>query len=160
MMRSLGILIALAMALIYTSARAQEATQFGAWRTACAPTAGCVLGTRNDDGSQLLFAERPGTQRQLLFFPAMPVQTGSRIEVTLDSLPGATLGPADGWRAVESVGRRGFELSPTLTREEFMPRMLKRDTIRFDYVDADRQPQSVVFSLNGYADARGFTDAR
>lgn len=145
--------------LLATPALAQDAASFGEWRAYCAPTAGCALGTSATGGEKLAFSEPPSGDDRLLFVAADEPLRGSVMVITLDGLPGATLGPGDGWRAVTTDVGRAIQIAPSIARNELMPRMLRADRLTIRYVTGGGTERSVEFRLNGYSDARGYADS-
>ncbi len=139
-------------------AHAQEAVTFGKWKAYCAPTAGCALGTTNEDGDKLVISEPPSRDNKMLFIPTVPVQRDSVMTVTLDGQPGATLGPGDGWRFIETSAGPAIQISPTIAREELTPRMRRRDTLEITYTTDTGTNRQTTIPLNGFADTRSYAD--
>ncbi len=141
-----------------TSGFAQEAVTFGKWQAYCAPTAGCALGTTNEEGDKLVISEPPSRDNKMLFVPTVPVQRGSVMTITLDGLPGATLGPGDGWRVIETGAGPAIQIAPTIAREELSPRMRRRDMLEITYTTEAGSRRQTAISLNGFADTRSYAD--
>jgi len=151
----LALLTALAPA---APATGQEAARFGAWRAFCAPVAGCVLGVKSGEGDTLAFVEPPSGDDRLLLFLSEPVQDGARIVVSIDGRVIVTLGPADGWRRIDSAVGPAIQIAPSIAREGLMEPMRRRDRMRISYPTPENGRRQVTFSLNGYADIRGYAD--
>ena len=137
---------------------AQESVRFGAWRAFCAPMAGCVLGVKSEEGDTLAFVEPPTGDDRLLLFLETPVRAGARVSVTMDGVPVVTLGPADGWRRVDSPVGRAIQIAPSVVREGLDEPMRKRNRMEIAYPDENGGERRVLFSLNGYADTRSYAD--
>ncbi len=150
----------LAVALFFVNApvSAQEAVRFGDWQAFCAPTAGCVLGVKSQGGDTLAFVEPPSGDDQLLVFLREPVRNGAAIEISLDGRILVTLGPADGWRRVESTVGEAIQIAPSIATEGLLKPMQKRNTIVLAYLTDQGTKRRVAFSLNGYADTRGYAE--
>ena len=131
---------------------------FGAWKAFCAPTAGCVLGVKSDQGDTLAFIEPPSGDDRLLLFLNEPVRAGGMMTVAADGRTVVTLGPADGWRAVESAVGRAIQIAPSIVREGLDGPMRRGDRMEVSYPTRDGARRRVVFSLNGYSDTRGYAD--
>lgn len=139
-------------------AAAQEAVRFGEWRAFCSPVAGCVLGVKSGEGDTLAFAEPPSGDDQLLLILDEPVQRGAEISVLIDDRLIVTLGPSDGWRVIDSGVGPAVQIAPSIAREGLMEPMRRRDRLQIRYPIADGSERRIVFSLNGYADTRGYAD--
>ena len=139
-------------------ASAQEAVSFGAWRAFCAPTAGCVLGVKSSEGDTLAFVEPPSNDDRLLLVLRVPVQKGSIMHLSLDDRRIASIGPADGWRMVESAVGSAIQIAPSIVAEGLEEPMRRRDRLDIRYVTDAGAERTIAFSLNGYADTRGYAD--
>ncbi len=144
--------------MLTTSATAQEAVKFGDWRAFCAPMAGCVLGVKSADGDTLAFVEPPSGDDRLLVFLREPVRNGAAIEISLDGRVVVTLGPADGWRRVESTVGSAIQVAPSVVTDGLWKPMQRRNRIVLTYLTEQGNERQVGFSLNGYADTRGYAD--
>jgi len=144
--------------LLATPLRAQEAVGFGDWRAYCAPMAGCVLGVKSGEGDTLAFVEPPSQDDRLLVFLSEPVRIGADVEIVLDGRIVVTLGPADGWRLVESGMGSAIQIAPSIVREGLWKPMQRRNRLELRYPTAQGNRRSVGFSLNGYADTRGYAE--
>ena len=139
-------------------AQAQETARFGAWQAFCAPMAGCVLGVKSGEGDTLAFVEPPSNDDRLLMIPALPVQKGSIMHLLLDDRRIASLGPADGWRIVNSSVGAAVQIAPSVVDEGLSEPMRRLDRLEIRYITDAGAERSVTFSLNGYADTRGYAD--
>lgn len=139
-------------------AMGQEAARFGAWQAFCAPVAGCVLGVKSGEGDTLAFVEPPSGDDRMLLFLGDPVQSGTQIVVSIDGRVIVTLGPADGWRQIDSTVGPAVQIAPSIAREGLMEPMRRRDWLHITYATGDQKRRRVRFSLNGYADTRGYAD--
>ncbi len=144
--------------LIATPITAQESVRFGAWRAFCAPTAGCVLGVKSEEGDTLAFVEPPSNDDRLLVVLAVPVLQGSTMHVSLDDRRFVSIGPSDGWRAIESAVGPAIQIAPSIVDEGLEQPMRRRDQLDIRYVTDEGVERRVTFSLNGYADTRGYAD--
>lgn len=147
-----------ALCLTSSPVFAQEAVQFGDWRAFCAPMAGCVLGVKSQGGDTLAFVEPPTGDDRLLVFLREPVSSGANIEVALDGRVIVTLGPADGWRLVESTVGKAVQIAPSVVREGLWKPMQRRNRLELRYPGTDGVARRIGFSLNGYADTRGYAE--
>ena len=141
-----------------TPLAAQEAVTFGAWRAFCAPTAGCVLGVKTTDGDALAFVEPPSNDDRLLLILKTDPATGTDITLFFDKRRFATLGPADGWRRIDSDVGPAIQIAPSVVKEGLSDSMRRRDRLSITYLTENDARHRVDFSLNGYSDARGFAD--
>lgn len=137
---------------------AQEAVKFGDWRAYCAPMAGCVLGVKSRDGDTLAFVEPPSGDDRLLVFLNEPVRRGADIDVSIDGRVVVTLGPADGWRQIDSPLGSAIQIAPSVVREGLWKPMQRRNRIMLTYSTEQGIQRRIGFSLNGYADTRGYAE--
>lgn len=137
---------------------AQESVKFGDWRAFCAPVAGCVLGVRSSGGDALAFVEPPSGDDRLILVLNDPVRNGAEVSVWLDGQLVVTLGPADGWRLVDSAIGPAVQIAPSVVREGLMEPMRRRDRLEIGYPAKSGLERRILFSLNGYADTRGYAD--
>ena len=158
MVRLASCLVALLTLVPVVRATAQEAVSFGDWRAFCAPVAGCVLGVKSGQGDTLAFVESPFEDRSLLLLLAEPVQGGSEIALSFDGRFVVALGPADGWRLIDSGVGPAVQIAPSIVRDGLMEPMRRRDRLDIVYRLDDGRERRVAFSLSGYADTRGYAD--
>jgi len=158
MCRTVACCAVLLTTLSHAPVAAQEAVGFGDWRAFCAPVAGCVLGVKADPDNTLAFVEPPFEDGRLLLILREPVVPGTDIAVSLDGQLVVTLGPADGWRVVDSAVGPAIQIAPSIAREGLMEPMRRRNWFEILYRTAGGDQRRVTFSLNGYADTRSYAD--
>lgn len=157
LLRRISILAFLAMP-IAAPVTAQEAVSFGDWRAFCAPMAGCVLGVKSRDGDTLAFVEPPSGDDRMLVFLKEPARNGADIILSLDGRVVVTLGPADGWRRIDSPLGSAIQIAPSVVREGLWKPMQRRNRIVLKYPTDQGTDREIGFSLNGYADTRGYAE--
>lgn len=157
-MRALRLVFLPCLAVTALPAMAQEAVRFGAWQAFCAPMAGCVLGVKSPEGDSLAFVEPPSNDDRLLLIPGIPVLKNSVMHVSLDERRVVSLGPADGWRMVDSAVGPAVQIAPSVVDEGLRQPMLRRDEMEIRYMTENGVERRITFSLNGYADTRGYAD--
>lgn len=142
--------------VIASTAYAADPQAFGEWTAYCSSDAGCALATAAKDGHRLAFSEPNYGEDRMVFLPVEPIQSDSRIVVTLDGQPGAELGPGDGWRMVEMPGGIAAQIAPSIAENELMVRMPTRTSIEIIYTGESGTERKAALSLAGYSQARAY----
>ena len=100
----------------------------------------------------------PHARPSLLLIPGIPVLENSVMHVSLDERRVVSLGPADGWRMVDSAVGPAVQIAPSVVDEGLRQPMLRRDEMEIRYMTENGVERRITFSLNGYADTRGYAD--
>lgn len=150
----------LAAGLAATPSLAAEPSSFGDWTAYCAEDAGCALATAAKDGHRLAFSEPNTGEDRMVFIPIEPIRRGSTVTVTMDGLPGAELGPGDGWRMVEMPKNNAAQIAPSVAENELMIRMPSRTMIEITYTGESGRTHKAELSLKGYSSARAYVTSR
>ncbi len=153
-MRFTSVFFATVMAA--SASYAAEPLSFGDWTAFCADDAGCALATVTTDGHRLAFSEPNRGEDRMVFIPVEPIRRGSTITVTLDGLPGAELGPGDGWRIVDMSINTAAQIAPSIAENELMVRMPSRTMIEIAYTGESGKRHKAEMSLKGYSSARAY----
>ena len=146
--------------LLTSTAHAAEPSSFGDWTAYCASDAGCALATAAKDGHRLAFSEPNTGEDRMVFLPVEPIQRGSVVIVTMDGLPGAELGPGDGWRMVDMPGGAAAQIAPSIAENELIVRMPSRTMIEISYTGESGKKHKAELSLKGYSSARAWVTNR
>jgi len=147
-------------AVLASASHATEPLSFGDWTAFCADDAGCALATASEDGHRLAFSEPNRGEDRMVFIPLEPILRGSTVTVTMDGLPGAELGPGDGWRMVDMAVNTAAQIAPSIAENELMVRMPSRTRIEIAYVGESGQKHKAELSLKGYSSARAYVTSR
>lgn len=150
----------IAASLAAAAVHAADPSSFGDWTAYCADDAGCAMATAAKDGHRLAFSEPKTGEDRMVFLPVEPIQRGSVVTVTMDGLPGAELGPGDGWRMVEMPGGAAAQIAPSIAENELIVRMPTRTMIEISYVGESGKRHKAELSLNGYSSARAWVTSR
>lgn len=150
----------IAPVLMVGISHAAEPTSFGDWTAYCAADAGCALATAAEDGHRLAFSEPNTGEDRMVFLPVEPIRRGSRVVITMDGLPGAELGPGDGWRMVDMPGGLAAQIAPSIAENELMVRMSSRTRIEISYTGESGRQHKAELSLSGYSSARAYVTSR
>lgn len=139
-------------------AMAQETARFGAWKAYCAPVAGCVMGTKSGEGDTLALVDPPSGNTQTLLFLAEPVQAGAEIALAVDGVAFAVLDSVQGWRRVDAGVGLAVELDSVFVDRALVEQMRRRARLGVTYLTTGGAERRLTFSLNGFADTRGYVD--
>ena len=142
------------------ASHAAEPESFGDWTAYCAEDAGCALATAAEDGHRLAFSEPNRGEDRMVFLPIEPILRGSTVTITMDGLPGAELGPGDGWRMVEMPKSTAAQIAPSVAENELMVRMPARTMIEISYTGESGLKHKAELSLKGYSGARAYVTSR
>lgn len=143
-----------------SAAHAAEPSSFGDWTAFCAADAGCAMATAARDGHRLAFSEPNTGEDRMVFLPVEPIRQGSTMTVTMDGLPGAELGPGDGWRMVDMPGGAAAQIAPSIAENELIVRMPSRTRIEISYTGESGKKHKAELSLKGYSSARAWVTSR